>query len=197
MLPDTEAGPLPYGTVVVADCGRPAGREGSTRSISVVLASVAHFCDHRNVDDFEVLAEILLGTASSGLLEHGSPSDRRIAAGSETQAAEPRALVADRLRGTAAVVGFYGHDPLLTTLAGIRRQRHDLDAAMRRLLAYGREFTRPRPYKLADLADAAGMSISGVRTAYDADDIAEVAAATGLKPAASHSTTDPQTGSAQ
>ena len=47
---------------------------------------------------------------------------------------------------------------------------------MRRLLAYGREFTRPRPYRLTDLADAAGMSISGVRTAYDADEITHVAA---------------------
>ena len=117
--------------------------------------------------------------------------------GSEARAAERRALVAERLRATAAVVGFYGHDPLLTTLAGLRRQRHDLDAAIRRLLAYGREFTRPRPYKLADLADAAGMSISGVRTAYEAEEIAQVADATGLKPAASQSSTDPDKGSAQ
>jgi len=33
------------------------------------------------------------------------------------------------------------------------------------LIAYGRRFTHPRPYKLIDLANAAGMSISGVRTA--------------------------------
>jgi hypothetical protein len=148
------------------------------------------------LDDFEVLADILLGTASSGPFEHGSPT-LGFGVGAEAQAAERRALVAERLRATAAVVGFYGHDPLLTTLAGIRRQRHDLDAAMRRLLAYGREFTRPRPYRLADLADAAGMSISGVRTAYDGEDIAQVADATGLKPAAGHSTADPQAGSGQ
>jgi hypothetical protein len=78
-------------------------------------------------------------------------------------------------------VGFYGHDPLLTNLAGLRRQQHDLDPAIRRLLAYGREFTRPRPYRLADLADAAGMSISGVRAAHDADEFRQVAMmATGL-----------------
>jgi hypothetical protein len=148
------------------------------------------------LDDFEVLADILLATSSSGPFEDGSPTGG-LGVGSEVQTAERRALVAERLRATAAVVGFYGHDPLLTALAGIRRQRHDLDAAMRRLLAYGREFTRPRPYKLADLADAAGMSISGVRTAYDAEEIAQVADATGLKPLASQSTTDPQTGSAQ
>jgi len=148
------------------------------------------------MDDFEVLADILLATSSSGLFEDGSPTGG-IGVGSEVQTAERRALIAESLRATAAVVGFYGHDPLLTTLAGIQRQRHDLDAAMRRLLAYGREFTRPRPYKLADLADAAGMSISGVRTAYDAEEIAQVTDATGLKPSASQSTTDPQTGSAQ
>lgn len=161
------------------------------------VALVASFCDHRNVDVFEVLADILLATASSEPIEDGSPTGH-IGVGSETQAAQRRALVAERLRATAGVVGFYGHDPLLTTLAGIRRQRHDLDAATRRLLAYGREFTRPRPYRLADLADAAGMSISGVRTAYDAEEIAQVADATGLKPTTSQSTTiDPQTDSPQ
>jgi hypothetical protein len=103
--------------------------------------------------------------------------------------AQSRELVAERLRATAEVVGFYGHDPLLTTLAALRRQRHDLDAAMRRLLAYEREFTRPRPYRLADLADAAGMSISGVRTAYDVDEITHVAHATGLTPIGARTTT--------
>lgn len=53
---------------------------------------------------------------------------------------------------------------------------------MRLLIAYGREFTRPRPYKLEDLAGAAGMSVSGVRTAYDDDEVAEVARRTGTKP---------------
>jgi hypothetical protein len=47
------------------------------------------------------------------------------------------------------------------------------------LIAYGREFTRPRPYRLEDLARAAGMSVSGVRTAYDEDEVAEVARLTG------------------
>jgi hypothetical protein len=148
------------------------------------------------MDDFEVLADIVLGAASSGPLEHESPTDKGVGVGSAAQAGERRALVADRLRAAAGVVGFYGHDPLLTTLAGIRRQRHDLDAAMRRLLAYGREFTQPRPYKLVDLADAAGMSISGVRTAYDAEDIAQVGDATGLRPVSGPSTMGPKTGSA-
>ncbi len=38
---------------------------------------------------------------------------------------------------------------------------------------------QPRPYRLADLADAAGMSISGVRTAYTKADIDRAAALTG------------------
>jgi hypothetical protein len=149
------------------------------------------------MDDFEILADILLGATSSGTFEDDQPLTGNIGAGSEGEAAQRRALVAERLRATAGVVGFYGHDPLLTTLAGLRRQRHDLDAATRRLLAYGREFTRPRPYRLADLADAAGLSISGVRTAYDAEEIAQVAVATGLKPLASQLATDPSTEAAE
>lgn len=143
------------------------------------------------MEEFELLAEILLGIEPPDTSQEEQPLGGTFGAELEAQRAKQRALVAERLRATAAVVGFYGHDPLLTTLAGLRRQRHDLDAAMRRLLAYGREFTRPRPYRLADLADAAGMSISGVRTAYDADEIAQVAHATGLKPSASQSATDP------
>jgi hypothetical protein len=131
------------------------------------------------MDDFQVLADILLFAEAPG----PPPSEERTGSAPEASVGgsrEARALVAERLRATAEVEGFYGHDPLLTTLAGLRRQRHSLDAAIRRLLAYGREFTRPRPYRLADLADAAGLSISGVRTAYDADEIQQVARATGL-----------------
>ena len=42
---------------------------------------------------------------------------------------------------------------------------------MRLLIAYGRCFTDPRPCKRIDLANAAGTSISGIRNAYDADEI--------------------------
>ena len=66
-------------------------------------------------------------------------------------------------------------DPLLSTLAGLRARRLRLEADMRLLIAYGRRFTYPRPYKLIDLANAAGMSISGIRTAYDADEIDQAA----------------------
>lgn len=128
-----------------------------------------------------MLADILLFAERAGASSFERTLAGRPAAAADSSG-DARAIVAERLRTTAEAVGFYGHDPLLTTLAGLRRQQHDLDAAIRRLLAYGREFTRPRPYRLADLADAAGMSISGVRTAYDADEVRQVAMATGLTP---------------
>ncbi|MEV4442852.1 hypothetical protein AB0K09_28330 [Streptomyces sp. NPDC049577] len=74
------------------------------------------------------------------------------------------------------------NEPLLSSIATARARRDAAEADIRRLIAYGREFTRPRPYKLADLAAASGMSISGVRTAYDHEEVADVQHATGLKP---------------
>ncbi len=67
------------------------------------------------------------------------------------------------------------HDPLLAQIASARKRMLAAEARMRLLVAYGREFTRPRPYKLEDLARAAGMSVSGVRTAYSDDVVARVA----------------------
>jgi hypothetical protein len=74
------------------------------------------------------------------------------------------------------------YDPLLDAIAAARYAVLQAEARMRLLIAYGREFTRPRPYKLEDLAGAAGMSISGVRTSYDEDEVAEVAKLTGTRP---------------
>jgi hypothetical protein len=65
-------------------------------------------------------------------------------------------------------------DPVLSSIAGLRAQQRAADAAIRRLLAYAREFNRPAPYRLADLAAAAEMSISGVRTAYTDRDVGTV-----------------------
>jgi len=73
-------------------------------------------------------------------------------------------------------------DPLLDEIAAARYAMLQAEARMRLLIAYGREFIRPRPYRLEDLARASGMSISGVRTAYDEDEIAEVARLTGTRP---------------
>ena len=74
------------------------------------------------------------------------------------------------------------NDPLLGEIAAARNAMLAAEARLRLLIAYGREFTRPRPYRLEDLARAAGMSISGVRTAYDEDEVAEVARLTGARP---------------
>ena len=60
---------------------------------------------------------------------------------------------------------------MLTSLRAARARMLAAELEMRRLIAYAREFVRPRPYTLADLAEAAGMSISGIRTAYDDDEI--------------------------
>jgi hypothetical protein len=75
-----------------------------------------------------------------------------------------------------------GEDPLITLLGRARARMLAAERDLRLLLAYGREFAEPRPYRLEDLARAAGMSISGIRTAYDGDEVAEVAAVTGLAP---------------
>jgi hypothetical protein len=70
-------------------------------------------------------------------------------------------------------------DSLLAVLADawLRKERAVND--IRLLLAYAREHTQPRPYRLADLAEATGMSISGIRTAYTQADIEQAARLTG------------------
>ena len=75
-----------------------------------------------------------------------------------------------------------GEDPLLTSLARARGRMLAAERDLRLLLAYAREFAEPRPYRLDDLARAAGMSISGIRTAYDGDEVTRVAEITGLEP---------------
>ena len=62
-------------------------------------------------------------------------------------------------------------DPLLAALAEARQRRDRAAADRRLLLACAREIAAPRPCRLAGLAQAAGMSISGIRTAYTRDDI--------------------------
>jgi hypothetical protein len=70
---------------------------------------------------------------------------------------------------------YAGRDPLLVALAEARQRRDQADRDMRVLLAFAREITTPRPYRLADLAHAAGMSISGIRAAYTPGDIQRAA----------------------
>ena len=62
-------------------------------------------------------------------------------------------------------------DPVLAALRVARECRDQADRDIRILLAYARELATPRPYRLADLAEAAGKSISGVRTGYSPADI--------------------------
>jgi len=75
-----------------------------------------------------------------------------------------------------------GIDPLLSTLESLRARRLRLEADMRLLIAYARRFTHPRPYKLIDLAEAAGMSISGVRIAYDDEELEQLTELLGRAP---------------
>jgi hypothetical protein len=70
-------------------------------------------------------------------------------------------------------------DLLLAALASARHRRDQADRVIRLLLAYARQVITPRPYRLADLADAAGMSISGGRIAYTRSDYMDVLAAVG------------------
>jgi hypothetical protein len=66
-------------------------------------------------------------------------------------------------------------DTLLLALTDARQRKEQADRDLRLLLAYAREIITPRPYRLADLAEAAGMSISGVRSAYNQDDVERAA----------------------
>lgn len=75
-----------------------------------------------------------------------------------------------------------GRDPVLARLDFLRGQLLEVEQEIRLFLAYGREFTHPRPYRLIDLAGASGMSISGVRTAYDEAEVEEVAQRIGPRP---------------
>ena len=107
----------------------------------------------------------------------GQPDDTRGAIWDHAEA--ERAELAANLRLARDEAG---EDPLLTSLAHARDRMLAAERDLRLLLAYAREFAEPRPYRLDDLAQAAGMSISGIRTAYDDDEITQVAEMTGLQP---------------
>ncbi|MFE5819965.1 hypothetical protein ACFQ6S_42000 [Streptomyces sp. NPDC056479] len=73
-------------------------------------------------------------------------------------------------------------DPLLIALANARAAREAADREIRHLLAYGREFHGDRPYKLEPLAQASGMTPSGIRTAYTSSETESVARRIGRTP---------------
>jgi AraC-like DNA-binding protein len=124
-------------------------------------------------DRFDDIAAILVRGPEPD--EHDDRAEGLTAAELAALLERRRQQVAERLR-VAARHRRPDADPVLATLAGLRRQRLEAESATRLLLAYAREFIEPRPYRLIDLADAAGMSISGVRTAYARDEVDLVAA---------------------
>ncbi|MFF2206011.1 hypothetical protein [Streptomyces sp. NPDC058145] len=75
-----------------------------------------------------------------------------------------------------------GTDPLLLALEDLKAKKEAVDAQIRQLLAWGREFHGNRPYGLEELAGRAGYSISGVRTAYGHTEIRQVAEQIGRQP---------------
>jgi hypothetical protein len=120
-------------------------------------------------------------------VENGDESDDESYAHAAQAAWQEREEMAEDLRTRWSEGDI---DPLLSTLTSLRNRRLQLEADMRVLIAYGRCFTHPRPYKLIDLANAAGMSISGIRTAYDTDEIDQAAEI--LERAPTTTTTPPQ-----
>ncbi|MEW2574413.1 hypothetical protein [Streptomyces sp. NPDC047070] len=75
-----------------------------------------------------------------------------------------------------------GEDALLLALGSARARREAADREIRHLLAYGREFHGDRPYRLDALARAAGMTPSGIRTAYSSSELDAVAREIGRRP---------------
>ncbi|MFC8142938.1 hypothetical protein ACFUKV_14505 [Streptomyces paradoxus] len=72
--------------------------------------------------------------------------------------------------------------PLALALEDLKAQKAAVDAQIRRLLAYGREFHGSRPIALEELARHSGYSFSGVRTAYSESEVRHVAAQIGREP---------------
>lgn len=67
-------------------------------------------------------------------------------------------------------------DALLDTLRELRLQRERIDRATRLLLAYARTVPASgAPYRLRDLADAAGISISSARSMWGDEELVEIA----------------------
>jgi hypothetical protein len=116
---------------------------------------------------------------------HLSAADLDLVFGDRLAAAvrERESVVAEMREQADLAHGTGSHgDPLLAELASCREQMLHFERRMRLLIAYAREYVRPQPYQLKDLARAAGMSISGVRIAYDEDEVREVGELTGDKP---------------
>lgn len=66
----------------------------------------------------------------------------------------------------------YSDDPLLNAIREFVAARNEADETVRALIAYAREMAKSRRYRLSEIAEAAGMSISGVRNLYGPADVA-------------------------
>ena len=110
--------------------------------------------------------------------DHSDEGDEAFQAMAE-DAWQQREELAEQLRRSWQEGGI---DPVLSTLRGLARAATPARGKMRLLMAYGRRFTSPRPYKLIDLARAAGLSISGVRIAFTSDEINQAAEILGRPP---------------
>ncbi|GAA1690133.1 hypothetical protein GCM10009765_44390 [Fodinicola feengrottensis] len=64
-----------------------------------------------------------------------------------------------------------GNDPLLNAIREFVAARDEADATVRALVAYARELATTRRYRLVEIAEAAGMSVSGVRNLYGPADL--------------------------
>lgn len=147
------------------------GRSGSSRAIIAIGAII---CDDRNMSLTEELAAL-----RHPLPEPGSVTPEDCFIDACEQAAEQREEEAFRLEAASEALGV---DPLLLALDDLRAQKEAVDAQIRCVLAYGREFHGNRPYSLEELAGHAGYSFSGVRTAYGEKEIQGVARQIGREP---------------
>jgi len=138
-------------------------------------------------DVFEIVAAVMPPLpdrdAFASANEHLTKEDLDLIFGEVLEEAQrERAAFQEYLREAAAHERDEEFDPVLGAIDDCRAEIDAAEHRMRLLLAYGREFVRPQPYQLKDLARAAGLSISGVRIAYDLDQVREVTELTGMKP---------------
>jgi hypothetical protein len=120
------------------------------------------------------LAKILIPTPARGRDE----GEEQFAERFKTAHEQRRTLVGELLLSARASVL---DDPVLARLNELATQKQDIQHQMRLIIAYGREFIRPEPYRLRALAAAAGLSISGARTLYSPQDLATIAAQIGRR----------------
>ncbi|TDD17615.1 hypothetical protein [Nonomuraea diastatica] len=122
----------------------------------------------------EELAKVLIPEPVKD--EHEEPDDHAARAKSASEARN--ALVGELMMAAGASPA---EDPVLARLGELAAQKREIQRQIRLITAYAREFVRPEPYRLRALAEAAGMSISTIRTIYDTEDKIAVATRIGRK----------------